>query len=143
MPKTHNATGRSLTKGNFGLIPETVMHSPAYRATSLAGRALLLEIAVLYRGSNNGFIGLSARQAAERLCCSKDTAARCFRELQDHGMIEMMRKGNFKAKTAPLASEWRLTWRTCNRSNHLPSHAYQRWQPDGAVKPGKKSAGTI
>jgi len=131
MPKGHNANGRSRTKGTFALIPETVIRSPAYTATSLAARALLVEIAALYRSNNNGFLGLSVRQAVDRMRCSKDTAARCFRELQDNGLIEVMRRGNFKTKTAPLASEWRLTWRRCDRSNHLPSHAYLRWEPDG------------
>jgi hypothetical protein len=141
MTKRHNATGRSLTKGTFALIPETVMRSPAYTATSLAGRALLLEIAVLFRGSNNGCLGLSARQAAERLGCSKDTAARAFRELEAHGLIEATRRGKFTTKTAPLASEWRLTWRLCNLSNHLPSNAFLRWKPNAETPSEMKTTG--
>ena len=129
MPRTANATGRSLTKGRFALIPEIVVLSPAYTATPLAARALLIEIAVLYSSKNNGFIGLSVRQGAERLGCSKDTAAKAFRQLEAHGLIRSTRKGKFATKTAPLATEWRLTWRTCDKSNHLPSHDYQRWRP--------------
>jgi hypothetical protein len=143
MPRSANATGRSLTKGNFAQIPEIVMHSPAFTATPLAARALLMEIALLYRGVNNGFIGLSVRQAVSRMKCSKDTAATCFRELQENGLIERTRRGNFDAKTAPLASEWRLTWRPCNRSNQLPSHAYRNWTPKCITKPRKKRAAPV
>jgi predicted transcriptional regulator of viral defense system len=128
VPRTADKRGRSLTKGTFALIPEAVVRSAAYTATSCAGRALLVELAVLYRSKNNGFLGLSARQAAKRLGCSKDTAARAFRELQERGLIERTQRGDFKAKALSLASEWRLTWRRCDRSNHLPSHAYLNWK---------------
>jgi hypothetical protein len=143
MPKSHNATGRSLTKGRFALIPEIVMHSPAYTATSLAGRALLVEIAVLYMSTNNGWLGLSVRQAAVRLRCSKDTAARAFRELVAHGLIAATRLGKFTTKTAPLATEWRITWKRCDKSNSLPTNAYLAWKPDIEIKPKKKLRGTI
>ncbi len=124
--------GRSKFKGRFAAVPDDVMCSPSYLATSMAARALLLEICRLYMGSNNGRLGLSVRQASERLGCSKDTASRGFHELEAHGLIEAMHRGHFDAKQTPKASEWRLTWHNCNRSNRLPSHAYRQWEPPPA-----------
>ncbi len=134
----HDQRGRSKFKGRFAAVPNDVMCSPSYLATSLAARALLLEICRLYMGSNNGRLGLSVRQASERLGCSKDTASRGFQELQAHGLIEAMHRGHFDAKHAPKASEWRLTWHNCNRSNHLPSHAYRQWKPPPCKSPEAK-----
>jgi hypothetical protein len=134
VPKKHNATGRSTTKGRFAGIPLEVGTSEAWRRASPVARALLVEVAFLYFGSNNGRLGLSARQGAERLGCSKDTAARCFRELQDRGILEASRIGKFEAKSTPLASEWRLTWKKCDRSGKLPSFAYRHWEPPLAVR---------
>jgi hypothetical protein len=131
----HDQRGRSKTKGRFALVPDDVMCSPSYLATSMAARALLLEIARLYMGANNGWLGLSVRQASERLGCSKDTASRAFHELQRHGLIEPMHRGHFDAKAAPKASEWRLAWQRCDRSHHLPSHGYRNWEPDPDAEP--------
>jgi hypothetical protein len=39
-------------------------------------RAIYLQLAMLYRGNNNGSVGLSARQAARSIEVSKATAAR-------------------------------------------------------------------
>jgi hypothetical protein len=127
MPRTHNATGRSLTKGNFAQVPECVMHSPAYLFAPLPARAILFELALLYRGTNNGHLGLSCRQAAARLQCSKDTAAKAFKELLQRGLVERVAKGRFTDKTQPLASVWRLPWRHCDRTGAVASHAYRKW----------------
>jgi Helix-turn-helix domain len=143
LPRTHDAKGRSLTKGRFALLPEDVLLSRAYCATSPVARALLVELAYLFTGSNNGSLGLSARQAAERLGCSKDTAARAFRELQEHGLIEVRRIGKFTTKTAPLASEWALSWRPCNRTNRLASNAFRNWHKAGPAEQPRKIAGPI
>jgi hypothetical protein len=143
MPKTHNKTGRSRTAGRFALLPEDVLKSLAYTAKSPLGRALLIEIAFLFVGANNGHLGLSARQAAGRLGCSKDSAARAFRELQAHGLIEARRIGKFSTKSAPLASEWALAWRTCNRTNRLASNAYRQWRKARDGEPSKKTDGPI
>ncbi len=127
MPRTADKRGRSLTKGTFAQLPETVMASAAYATLSLPGRAVLFELARLYRGGNNGRLGLSCRQAAERLQCSKDTAGRAFRELVERCLVESSVAGRFDAKGAQFASEWRLTWRKCDRTGALPSHGYRNF----------------
>jgi hypothetical protein len=134
VPKKHNATGRSTTNGRFAHIPWDLGKSEAWRFTSPAARAVLIEVAFLYVGPNNGRLGLSARQTAERVGCSKDTAARCFRELQGLGILEAAYTGSFNEKSESLASEWRLTWRKCDRSGKLPSFAYRHWRAPLTVR---------
>jgi hypothetical protein len=41
-------------------------------------------------------------------------------ELQERGFIDCMTKGAFSRK-APHASEWRLTWWSCDVTGELPS----------------------
>jgi hypothetical protein len=140
MPRTHNAKGRSLTKGNFALVPEGVMHSPAYLFASMHARAILFELALLYRGSNNGHLGLSCRQAAARLQCSKDTAGKAFKELEERGLTERVTKGRFTDKRQSLASIWRLPWQHCDRTGAVASHAYRKWAANENHRSGLKDA---
>jgi hypothetical protein len=104
MPKSADKRGKSLTKERFALVPVSVINSAAYRHASLPARAVLIELAALYVGTNNGRLGLSVRQAATLLNCAKDTASRAFRELSNKGLIEAAYIGNFKAKVSHNAN---------------------------------------
>jgi hypothetical protein len=106
-----------------------LLNSPAYLSLSCPARALLVEVTRLYNGRNNGQIGLSVRTASERCHVARGTAARAFAELQERGFIELVTKGAFSRK-APHASEWRLTFNTCDVTGELPSKA----SCDGAAK---------
>ena len=103
-----------------------MLDSPAYLSLSCQARAVLLEIARGYNGTNNGRLGLSIRRAAERCNIARGTAARALVELQERGFIECMAKGAFSRK-APHASEWRLTWWSCNVTGELPSKRFMSW----------------
>jgi hypothetical protein len=49
-----------------------------------------------------------------------------FVELQERGFIECLTKGAFSRKVLH-ATEWRLTFWTCDVSGELPSKAFMRW----------------
>lgn len=88
------------------------LRSPAYRSLSVGARALLVELKSLYNGYNNGNLFLSVREAARRLGCSKDRAARLFVELRDRGFIRPKEIGAFNLKAASgrgMATSWILT----------------------------------
>ena len=95
-----------------------MLRSHAWRILTPVARAVLIEVMAIYNGSNNGYLALSARTAAERANCSKDTAARAFRELCAKGFIELSIQGAFHRKDRH-ASEWRVTLYPCNRT-HQP-----------------------
>jgi DNA-binding transcriptional MocR family regulator len=103
-----------------------LQNSPAYLSLSCAARALLVEITRLYNRRNNGQIGLSVRRASERCNIARGTASRAFAELQERGFIECATQGAFSRK-APHASEWRLTFNTCDVTGQLASKAFMSW----------------
>ena len=106
MPKRHNAKGRSTTE-RFVQLPHWLLKCPAWRQLSPVGRCILIELLSIYNGRNNGYIALSARDAAERVGCSKDTANRAFVELRAIGFVEVSIVGAFHRKTRH-ATEYRL-----------------------------------
>ena len=103
-----------------------VLNSPAWLLLSTQARAVYIEIARLYNGSNNGRLALSVRSAAQRCRIAKDTAARSFQELQDRRFIECMTKGAFDYKIRH-ATEWRLAEYTCDVTCRLPDRNFMRY----------------
>ncbi|MBQ0820182.1 hypothetical protein KBI52_08155 [Microvirga sp. HBU67558] len=128
MPRRHNHKGRSTTE-RFVSLPYYMLRSPAWRSLSPVARCVFLELAATYNGGNNGRLALSTRDAAERVRCSKDTAARAFFELTDKGFIACCSRGHFDRKS-PHASEYRLTLYTCDRTGEKASKAFMRWHAD-------------
>src|SRR3978361_1779485 len=103
-----------------------LLTSPAYLSLGCPARAVLIELTRVYKGNNNGRLGLSVRRASERCKVARGTAQRAFAELQERGFIELVTKGAFSRKS-PHASEWRLTFATCDVTGQLPSKAFIRW----------------
>ena len=134
----HDRTGRSRGAESYVGIPRHVMSSPGFRATSPFARAVLLEVVRLYYGSNNGKLYLSVRQAGSSANCAKDTAWRALKDLEHFGLIEKAKEGLWKA-LSPAAAQWRLTWRTCDRTGKLPSKAFERLPETGANQKAKKT----
>jgi hypothetical protein len=106
-----------------------LLNSQAWNSLSGNARALYVELAQRYNGSNNGRTPYSVREAVLALHVSKATVSRLFRELEDHGFIICTKRGAFSLKTVKDASEWCLT--EYDR-DHPPAHAtkdFMRWQP--------------
>ena len=72
-----------------------MMQTKAWQKLDGNARAIYVEVAMLYRGNNNGRIGFSARQAAQAIPISRVTAFRALVPLQDRGFIVAMTKGRF------------------------------------------------
>ena len=127
MARRHNAKGRSRTDP-FVRLPLFVIGCEAWRGMSPLARSLFIEVLALYRGENNGFLGMSAREAGDVLGCSKSTAARAFDELLERGFLEVSRDARFDRRDR-RATEWRVTIHRCDRSGALPSKAFMRFDP--------------
>jgi hypothetical protein len=127
MPKRRVYGGRS-TIDRFVGLPHWMLRSHAWRILTPVARAALIEVLAIYNGSNNGYLALSARTAAERTNCSKDTAARAFHELCRAGFLELSIQGAFHRKDRH-ASEWRVTLHPCNRTHEPASNAFMRLKP--------------
>ena len=124
-----NATGRNQTS-RFVRLDYRMLHSPAFRSLSPKARALLIEIAMLYNGENNGSLYLSVEDAAARMgVADPHTAAGAFDELTASGFISMTKDAHFEVKASEhsRARTWRLNWLPVGRKiagwqflDHLP-----------------------
>jgi hypothetical protein len=103
-----------------------MLDCPGYLSLSCQARAVLVEIARGHDGTNNGRLGLSVRRASERCKIARGTAQRALVELQDRGFIDCMTKGAFSRKVLH-ATEWRLTWWTCDVTGQLASKKFMSW----------------
>lgn len=138
MPPRHTPKGRSKGSGPFVQLHWFMLDSEAWRHLTPAARSVYLEVARAYRGSNNGFLGLSARTAAERCRINKDTACRALQELQDLGFIVCAMRGGFSRKVRH-ASEWRLTTEKCDRTGETATKAFMRWRPEPTPQRNSRS----
>jgi hypothetical protein len=103
-----------------------VKRSTSYHGLSPIARALLIELIDRYNGSNNGFIALGVREAAYEIGCSQMSISRAARELDDADLVRPTQVGAWRGRQA---TEWRLTWRVCNKTGHLPRNQWQERKP--------------
>ena len=100
--------------------------STSYHGCGLAARALLVVIADRYNGSNNGSIALGVREAAYELGCSHSTAKRATRQVDDRNLARPTAVGAWRGRHA---TEWRLTWKRCDKTGDLPRNDWPMRTP--------------
>jgi hypothetical protein len=125
----------------FARLSHKILAAPAFRALSPNARALLVELAMMDNGKNNGVgLFLSVRDAADRMGVSDIKAARAaFAELEDMGFIEMTAQAHFAVKcgAGSRARFWRLTWQAMNGMKG-PTHEYEERQPAPKTRAHKR-----
>lgn len=136
-----NAKGRNEHRtGRFVRLPHEVLNSNAYRALSPNARALLVEIASLYNGKNNGSLYLSVRDAAARMGVSDVTAAsNAFDELQGLGFILCTVDSAFRGGSSQTSRArcWRITFEN-GPDNKLATYDYRTREPDPKSRERKR-----
>jgi len=100
---------------------------PAWRALSLAARALLVEILMEYRPGQNGRLEWSWRRAAKAIGVSKDTAARALIELELLGWLTVERLAGFGRRNAPAC--YALTMFANDATGDPPSFTFEHIDP--------------
>ena len=112
-----------------------ILDSQGWHDLSANARLAYVELFRRYNGANNGTISMSARALAQRLGCSKATAARALSELDDAGFIQTMKVGTFTRKNR-LASEYRLNIFRCDLTTDTPNRAWNtmQWEPDSLTR---------
>jgi hypothetical protein len=93
----------------------------------VGARALYLEMAKRYNGSNNGRISYSVREGAAALHVSKGSVKNWLDVLQERGFIVCTRRGAFSLKVTRDASEWRLTEYNCDTPAQHATKDFMRW----------------
>lgn len=132
MSRKHDNKGRSKTEGRYVRVMHFMMETPAWASLSPYERTLYLEVAKIYNGANNGYLGLGVRRAAELCNMSVNKVAACFKVLEARGFIETAEPSAFSRKDR-TATEWRLTQWTCDRTNQPGSRAFLRWRADAPL----------
>ena len=120
MMKKQRAKAERFVKLTYGM-----MQTKAWQSLDSNARATYVELAMLYSGGNNGRIGFSARQAAQAIHVSKNTAARAMIALQDRGFVVATTKGRFDRQRH--ATRWRLTEFRCDRTDQPASRDFDAW----------------
>ena len=106
-----------------------LLRSEAWQSLSANARAVYIEMAARYNGSNNGQIPFSVRDAANRAHIGKNAADAALTLLQARGFIVATRRGAFNVKTK-IATEWRLTEFTCDVDHSFATKDFMRWSPE-------------
>lgn len=131
-------TGRSIGPPRFLKLENWILKTPAWRSLPPASRALYVEIAQRYNGSNNGEISMSVREAAELIHVAKDTATKSFHELEAKGFIRRNVCGSFNWKLKH-ATTWILTEHPFR--HEVANKDFARWspeKPEAGPDPGTK-----
>jgi hypothetical protein len=105
----------------------------------VGARALYLEMAKRYNGSNNGRISYSVREGAAALHVSKGSVKNWLDVLQERGFIICTRRGAFSLKVTRDASEWRLTEYNCDTPAQHATKDFMRWTPPEQENTAPKS----
>ncbi len=80
-------------KEKFAYLPQAVVESAAYASLRTRAAVLLSLIAARYNGHNNGDLSLTYNEMHDRWGWARDTTARAYAELQEHGLLVQTRKG--------------------------------------------------
>ena len=116
-------------RDNFVMLYHDVIESEAWKSLNANARALYIHIAARYNGKNNGRISFSAREAAQVLHSSKDTAARTLKFLIERGFITVAKRSGFNLKRGQdHATEYRLTEYSCNVTNKPATYKFKYWR---------------
>ncbi len=133
-----DVTGRSIGSSRFLKLEHWILRTDAWRSLSPQSRAVYIEIAQRFNGSNNGEISLSVREAARLVNIAKDTATKAFHELEAKGFIRRNVCGSFNWKLKH-ATTWILTEHPFG--DQLATKEFTRWVPQKEIlgpKPGTR-----
>jgi len=119
------------------------MELPAWRDMSTHGRALYLEIAVLYRPSLPNEFAFSLRKVQRLLNCSHGTAKLALDELEQFGWIEVERVGSMHGTKSSRASTFSLTnFPSASRNATRAFERYKRPQRSNIHAPTREIVST-
>ncbi len=128
--------GRSKKGDRFVKLEHWMLKMPAWRALSPAARAIYVELAQRYNGSNNGEISMSVREAADCVNIAKDTASKAFHELEAKGFTRRHICGSFNWKRRH-ATTWVLTEFALSETPATKDFA--RWSPKSERDPSRRT----
>ncbi|NVJ48576.1 MAG: hypothetical protein HWE07_15685 [Cytophagia bacterium] len=112
-----NKKGRFASpSGGFANLPRVVLASADYVQLSFSAKALLVELAQQYRGSNNGDLTAAEHILKKRGFRSKTTILKAINELIRFNLVVKTRQGKF-LNPGGVCSLYALTWLPIDECN--------------------------
>jgi len=119
---------------HFAAVPVSVMTSSAFRTLPAGAKVVLFALAAQYRGTNNGDLALTRKQALHFGLNNERTRTRSLRDLEARRLIVKTRQGgiSYGGKQPTL---WALAWRPidCRDGRELaavalPPNGWKQWR---------------
>jgi hypothetical protein len=106
MSKSYKASKAKRDGDRYMALPHVVIDSPSYRALGYAARALLIDIARQYTGSNNGRLVACTKYLKPMGWNSHGTISRALAEIKEAGLLIETRMGMRPNRAAWFALGW-------------------------------------
>lgn len=121
------------SRGGVMVVSRAMRESLAY--VSMPANAKVLMDLLHLQWRNDRLIGYGVREAAQKIGCTPNTAAKAFKILQERGFIVCENESLFNSKTGSKAREWRLTWMPYEYGK--PSRDWEKWQSENKASVSK------
>lgn len=113
-------------RGGVMAVSRAMRESPVYETMPATAKVLMDLLQLQWRPDRP--VAYSVRQAAGKISCTKNTAAKSFAILSERGFITCVNESLFNSRTGSKAREWRLTWMPF--SGQSPTHEWEKWAPE-------------
>lgn len=113
-------------RGGVMVISRAMRESSAYVSMPATAKVLMDLLQMQWR--NDKSVAYGIREATQKIGCTRNTAVKAFKILQERGFIICDEESFFSSKTGSRAREWRLTWMPFDYKN--PTHDWEKWNPE-------------
>jgi hypothetical protein len=126
MPKRSKQKQPFDSRGGVIVISRRMVNHDNYQSLTSQAKVLMLLLQEQWRSDRYVDFGIS--EAAQKIPCSRKTAMKSFKLLQERGFITCMEEYWFSSRTESRTRAWRLEWMPYDyrepkhfwdRSNHL------------------------
>ena len=100
---------------SFLALPHQVLRCPNYISLSLIARALLVDIANQYNGTNNGDLDAKWSTMTKRGWASKSTLSKHLEELTYYGFIIKVQQGGINVGGKKRPNLFAITWQSIDK----------------------------
>jgi hypothetical protein len=129
------------SEGPYVAVPKAIMATPAWRAMSLGGRLLWIELRGWLRNDrlNNGKMFLSCRSAAKAIGTrSKNSIVRWYAENEHYGFLRKTAEGFLGVDGRGIAAHYRFT--DLAHGTHPATRDFGKWDGEPFVYRPKRPA---
>ncbi len=112
-------------RGGVMAVSREMRESTVYESMPATAKVLMDLLHMQWRSDKP--VSYGVREAAHKISCTKDTAAKAFKVLLDRGFIVCFEQSSSNSKTGSKTRDWRLTWMPFDYKN--PTHNWEKWEP--------------